>query len=233
MFDEQAQEVIKINKICIKNYCKETVGRDIHIASGIEIIAGSVLDNLCEGEKTRERLQQLDSLLEIFELKFLEKCFDKKIDSQKIKYDLEFDTLIVLKMNVIRAILKSPKLLVLIDSYGLTKRNGDKSIIQILENLDITTLIVSIKQGDQMQLKSYEMLKKDPSFKKLMLLVLVGIFGVGIVLAMIPWQQTVDGFGEVTTLSPSDRQQNISAPIGGRLGKWYVFRAKALKKVIQ
>ncbi|MGQ4001822.1 ABC transporter ATP-binding protein [Francisellaceae bacterium CB299] len=145
LFDEQAQEVIKINKICIKNYCKETVGRDIHIASGIEIIAGSVLDNLCEGEKTRERLQQLNSLLEIFELKFLEKYFDKKIDSQKIKYDLEFDTLIVLKMNVIRAILKSPKLLVLIDSYGLTKRNGDKSIIQILENLDITTLIVSIK----------------------------------------------------------------------------------------
>jgi len=145
LFDDQAQEVIKINKVCIKNYCKETVGRDIHIASGIEIIAGSVLDNLCEGEHARARLQQLDELLDIFGLKFLEKCFDKKIDSQKIKYDLEFDTLIILKMNIVRAILKSPKLLVLIDSYGLTKRNGDKSIIQILENLDIATLVVSIK----------------------------------------------------------------------------------------
>ena len=145
LFDSQTREVIKINKICIKNYCKETVGRDIHIASGIEIIAGSVLNNLCEGEHTRERLQQLDGLLKVFELKFLERCFDRKIDSQKIKYDLEFDTLIVLKMNIIRAILKSPKLLVLIDSYGLAKRNGDKSIIQILENLDIATLVVSIK----------------------------------------------------------------------------------------
>jgi ABC-type multidrug transport system fused ATPase/permease subunit len=145
LFDSQAQEVIKINKICIRNYCKETVGRDIHIASGIEIIAGSVLDNLYEGEHTVERLQQLDDLLEIFDIKFLEKCFDKKIDSQKIKYDLEFDTLVVLKMNIVRAILKSPKLLVLIDSYGLAKRNGDKSIIQILENLDIATLVVSIK----------------------------------------------------------------------------------------
>ena len=145
LFDDQAQEVIKVNRICIKNYCKETVGRDIHVASGIEIIAGNVLDNLCEGEYTRERLQQLDELLDIFELKFLEKCFNKQIDSQKIKYDLEFDTLVVLKMNIIRAVLKSPKLLVLIDSYGLTKRNGDKSIIQILENLDIATLVVSIR----------------------------------------------------------------------------------------
>ncbi|MFT4693818.1 MAG: ABC-type multidrug transport system fused ATPase/permease subunit [Francisella sp.] len=145
LFDSQAQEVIKINKICIRNYCKETVGRDIHIASGIEIIAGSVLDNLYESEHTVEMLQQLDGLLETFDIKFLEKCFDKKIDSQKIKYDLEFDTLVVLKMNIVRAILKSPKLLVLIDSYGLARRNGDKSIIQILENLDIATLVVSIK----------------------------------------------------------------------------------------
>ena len=81
-----------------------------------------------------------------------------------------------------------------------------------------------------MQLKSYKMLKKDHSFKRLMLLVLISIFGVVIVLAMIPWQQTVDGFGEVTTLSPSDRQQNISAPIGGRLGKWYVLEGESVKK---
>lgn len=81
-----------------------------------------------------------------------------------------------------------------------------------------------------MQLKSSKMLKKDPSLKRLISLVLLGIFSIGIVLAMIPWQQTVDGFGEVTTLSPSERQQNISAPIGGRLGKWYVFEGEHVKK---
>lgn len=81
-----------------------------------------------------------------------------------------------------------------------------------------------------MQKKSYQMLRKDPSFKRLMFLVLISIFGVGVVLAMIPWQQTVDGYGEVTTLSPSDRQQSISAPIGGRLGKWYIFEGASVKK---
>ncbi|QLE79246.1 HlyD family efflux transporter periplasmic adaptor subunit [Francisella sp. Scap27] len=81
-----------------------------------------------------------------------------------------------------------------------------------------------------MQKKSYQMLRKDPSFKKIMFLVLICIIGIGVVLAMIPWQQTVDGYGEVTTLSPSDRQQSISAPIGGRLGKWYVFEGEKVKK---
>ncbi|NDT36557.1 biotin/lipoyl-binding protein, partial [Francisella tularensis subsp. holarctica] len=81
-----------------------------------------------------------------------------------------------------------------------------------------------------MQLKSFEMLKKDLSFKKIILLVLLSIIVVGVVLAMILWQQTIDGYGDVTTLSLSERQQNISAPIGGRLGKWYVFEGDSVKK---
>ena len=145
LFDDGAQGVIKINDLCIRNYCKETVGRDIHVASGIEIIAGSILENLCEGEYTHERLRSLNRLLVEFDVQFLEKYFEKKIDSQTIKYDLEFDTIVVLKMNVIRAILKEPKLFVLLDSYGLTKRNGDKSIIQVLESLSMATLVVSIR----------------------------------------------------------------------------------------
>lgn len=145
LFTNCPEEVIKINNVCISNYCPATVGRDIHIASGIEVIAGSVLDNLCEGEYSHDKLKLLSELLDLFDIGFLEKHFQKKIDSQLIKYDLMFDTLVVLKMNVIRAILKSPKLLILVDSYGLTKRNGDKSIIQSLSELDIATLIVSIK----------------------------------------------------------------------------------------
>ncbi|QIV95415.1 CusB/HlyD membrane fusion family barrel-sandwich protein [Allofrancisella inopinata] len=81
-----------------------------------------------------------------------------------------------------------------------------------------------------MQLESSKMLKKDPSLKRVVFLVLICIFGIVTFLAMIPWQQTVDGYGEVTTRSPSDRQQNISAPIGGRLGKWYVVEGDFVKK---
>ncbi len=60
-----------------------------------------------------------------------------------------------------------------------------------------------------MQLKSYEMFKKDPSFRKIVFLVLLSIIVVGVVLAMIPLQQTIDGYGYVTTLSPFEHQQRI------------------------
>ncbi|MDE5020839.1 biotin/lipoyl-binding protein, partial [Francisella tularensis subsp. holarctica] len=63
-----------------------------------------------------------------------------------------------------------------------------------------------------------------------MFLVLLSMIVVGVVLAMILWQQTIDGYGDVTTLSLSERQQNISAPMGGRLGKWYVFEGDSVQK---
>ena len=81
-----------------------------------------------------------------------------------------------------------------------------------------------------MQLKSYEMFKKDPSFRKIVFLVLLSIIVVGVVLAMIPLQQTIDGYDDVTTLSPFEHQQRIYLSIGGRLGKWYVFESDSVKK---
>lgn len=81
-----------------------------------------------------------------------------------------------------------------------------------------------------MQLKSSNMLKKDPSFKKVISWILVSFITIITILALIPWQQTVDGYGNVIALSPSERQQNISAPIGGRLGKWHVVEGDFVKK---
>lgn len=52
--------------------------------------------------------------------------------------------MVVLKMNLIRAILKQPKLLILIDSYGLTNRSN-MTITQILQKLAVPTLIISIQ----------------------------------------------------------------------------------------
>lgn len=62
-------------------------------------------------------MKYLSDLLDTFGVSFLEKYFENEIDSQTIKYNLEFDNMVVLKMNLIRVILKQPKLLILIDSY--------------------------------------------------------------------------------------------------------------------
>lgn len=41
-------------------------------------------------------------------------------------------------------------------------------------------------------------------------------------LALMPWQQTVTGDGQVIAFDPSERTQSIDAPIEGRLSKWFV-----------
>jgi multidrug efflux pump subunit AcrA (membrane-fusion protein) len=51
-----------------------------------------------------------------------------------------------------------------------------------------------------------------------------------IMFAILPWQQTATGVGRVIAYSPSERQQNITAPVDGRLGKWYVQEGTIVKK---
>lgn len=52
------------------------------------------------------------------------------------------------------------------------------------------------------------------------------IISIGLILGIaalwIPWVQTTSGTGQVTTLNPSDRVQNISAMVSGRIAEWYV-----------
>lgn len=53
---------------------------------------------------------------------------------------------------------------------------------------------------------------------------------VGLVLAMLlPWQQFVEGKGEVTAFSPSDRPQVVPTTIGGRIVEWYVQEGQTVK----
>lgn len=49
-------------------------------------------------------------------------------------------------------------------------------------------------------------------------------------IAFTPWQQTALGTGKVVALSPNERQQVISAPLEGRLAKWYVHDGSYVKK---
>ncbi len=44
----------------------------------------------------------------------------------------------------------------------------------------------------------------------------------GIASMWLPWVQTTSGTGQVTTLNPGDRVQNISAMVSGRIAEWYV-----------
>lgn len=46
----------------------------------------------------------------------------------------------------------------------------------------------------------------------------------------LPWQQTAIGNGRVIAYSPSEREQDINAPINGRIASWGVVEGQHLKK---
>lgn len=58
--------------------------------------------------------------------------------------------------------------------------------------------------------------------------ILVGILF--LILIFTPWQQTSKGYGYITTINPSDRIQNINAPVSGRINKWFVNDSMPVKK---
>ncbi|EDP72134.1 hypothetical protein FBALC1_13572 [Flavobacteriales bacterium ALC-1] len=45
---------------------------------------------------------------------------------------------------------------------------------------------------------------------------------VGIIIMFLPWTQNITGGGQVTTLTPDQRPQNIQSPIPGRIEQWFV-----------
>lgn len=60
-------------------------------------------------------------------------------------------------------------------------------------------------------------------------LLAVFVLVVGLGLALIPWQQSVSGAGRVVAFSPNERQQEIEAPIEGRITRWYVREGSKVK----
>jgi multidrug efflux pump subunit AcrA (membrane-fusion protein) len=48
-------------------------------------------------------------------------------------------------------------------------------------------------------------------------------------LVVVPWQQNAPGRGRVIAFAPIDRQQNIDAPVDGRIAKWHVVEGQRVK----
>jgi adhesin transport system membrane fusion protein len=57
----------------------------------------------------------------------------------------------------------------------------------------------------------------------------LSFFALIVVLLFVPWQQSVRGTGRVVAYIPTERQQNIEAPIEGRVTKWHVKEGSHIK----
>lgn len=78
--------------------------------------------------------------------------------------------------------------------------------------------------------RSIALLKRAPHIHQVARRLLLFFFFFFALMAFAPWQQTASGSGKVLAYSPSERQQTISAPVDGRLGKWHVQEGSKVKK---
>jgi biotin carboxyl carrier protein len=86
---------------------------------------------------------------------------------------------------------------------------------------------------NQKDLESFTYLSsiKLPKPLKILPKIIVGFLIFLIVfLLFTPWIQTSRGLGNVIATDPNDRAQEISAPISGRIKKWYVKDGSVVKK---
>lgn len=59
------------------------------------------------------------------------------------------------------------------------------------------------------------------------------LLGLGIsilIVLFMPWTQSVESYGKVTTLNPENRPQTITSRIGGRIEKWYINEGQFVRK---
>jgi multidrug efflux pump subunit AcrA (membrane-fusion protein) len=90
-------------------------------------------------------------------------------------------------------------------------------------------VIYQLPESIRKNLPSFKLVESSNTLRRLAAL-LAAIFILGLTgMLLTPWQQTARGTGRVVAFSPSDRQQNIDAPVEGRLGKWFVHEGSIVK----
>lgn len=68
-----------------------------------------------------------------------------------------------------------------------------------------------------------------PQSHRLFYRIVIGTLVLLVLAMLLPWQQFVEGNGEVTAFSPSDRPQVVPTTIGGRIVEWYVQEGQTVK----
>lgn len=77
--------------------------------------------------------------------------------------------------------------------------------------------------------ESLETLKPNRNYRKFFG-VFIGLSLVSfIMLLLLPWQQTATGYGRVIAYAPNERQQEINAPVDGRIHHWHVFEGSKVE----
>lgn len=140
--------------------------------------------------------------------------------------------------------------LILLGVGGMLVLNGELSIGQLVASELIFSVVLSALSKSVNYLETYydsvasidklsfvteydeqkSITYKLETYNRLYRWTKVVLISTPIVLALLPWVQTSEGMGFLTTLNPADRVQEISALVDGRIDKWFVKEGDVVVK---
>lgn len=99
------------------------------------------------------------------------------------------------------------------------------------KELTVTTKLAAqaTAHAQKPQVQSLDQLRTPHAFRPLAFLLLALLIVIAVSLFMVPWQQSVTGYGRIIVFSPMDRPQTIEAQIPGRLVKWNIVEGQSVK----
>lgn len=75
-----------------------------------------------------------------------------------------------------------------------------------------------------------ELVRPSPASRAIARVLLAGLGLLAAVLSLTPWQQSAAGAGRVVAYAPEERQQDIGAPVDGRIRRWLVREGSFVRK---
>ncbi len=95
--------------------------------------------------------------------------------------------------------------------------------------------MASTPLSDRDVLADYEHLESakllvTPQSHRLFFRIVLGSLIFTVLAMLLPWQQFIEGKGEVTAFAPRDRPQQVPTTISGRIVEWFVQEGQAVRK---
>ena len=84
--------------------------------------------------------------------------------------------------------------------------------------------------ADPRRTSALQAAQSPPITRSILVGSLVFLVVLGVVLAFVPWRQTVSGTGEVTAYAPEARPRTIEARLTARIGEWHVVEGDRVAK---
>ncbi len=237
----------------LKNYGSKALDKSLNESRSKHLFV-NWLHNLVIGLRDKEKSYTDEYIYETTSVK-LKSYIDDKSDYFKI-LDLQYRSILVFKIIFITVLLFLGVILVQTGYLNIGQFVASEILVLLVINaieklvinlktvFDVLTATEKLFQVFEMENEiekenriSFSQLKTNVSefiykhaYSKKFKSTLYSVLLIGLIVLFLPWTQTVESTGQITTLDPTKRPQTVTSRIAGRVEKWYINEGTLIKK---